>query len=468
MTQGLPPLNIVAAPPQYGPDNDHPEDGGISIRISRPTAPPSFGVVTSGAGTIVTPIMLQGSPAISFDHFLSYEYAQSWLTPSDAWQFTFSVDELSIDQRQALLPGALVEMAIDDRTQQTGYIDRVCVRASRGSGGIVTVYGRDWMAPSIDAQVDPKTRLLPSMSFLQFLTAIFAQFNLLVIAEDPAANLNIITGQTRGTKTSKKGKPLKSYILHAEKPYPNEGAYAFASRIAQRIGAQGAGSPGGLWIRAGADYGTLVVAKPNFDQDPLYSLHQKTGPLSQFNNILESDSEVSREEQFSVLFASGFGGGGDLPKSSLRCAVFNPCVEIPLAQRTMLLAAYPGINVIQDPRLEAIAQDDLVAASSFPLVDPNARPAYVYDPEAKTLDQLQAFAIRELSLRLRKSLSYKAVIEGHRIGGVPVAVDSIVDVDDDISDVHRPMWIMSRRFSKVLGGGTTTHLECIRPNSLVL
>jgi len=422
-----------------------------------PPGPVTTGPVTTGVGTITVPVTIAGSATISFQHFLSYEYEENYLHPSDSWSFTLSADETTADQRASLVPGAQVEMSIDDNAQSLGYIDKVRVRASRGSGAVIFIEGRDWMSPAVDSQVDPQVRFKTSMTLLQFLQAIFGNFGMQVLATDNVANRNIITGRVRGTPTSKKSKVLSSYLLHEEKPYPNEGAYAFASRVAQRFG---------LWIRPSVTFGTLVVGKPDYDQEAQYTIHQRTNVDAQYNNVLDSDVEINREEQFSTAFASGFGGGGDLPKSSLRTVIFNPSMRIPAAQKTQLLASYPGIPVVNNPALTAIQTDDIIAGAVFPMSDPNARPVYLYDPESKTLDQLQAYVLRELSLRMRKGLTARYTIEGHKIGGVNLAVDTIVDVDDDISNLHRPMWVLSRRFSKVAGGGTTTQIELIRPQSL--
>ena len=67
---------------------------------------------------------------------------------------------------------------------------------------------------------------------------------------------------------------------------------------------------------------------------------------------------------------------------------------------------------------------------------------------------------------MRRSLSVRYSIIGHRIGGHPIAVDTIATVDDDRSNLHAPLWVLGRRFSKTVGAGTVTHVDLIRPGSL--
>jgi prophage tail gpP-like protein len=485
-----------------GPDNDKPDLGSVAIRVYRPTGttttvsgpapkttttrydtsqliaaqrdfaamsedgnsgPPSpfdgplqpvwvnKTVTTPGNQYNVTTGIFAN--AIEIDHFLSYEYFEIYTTPCDGWSFTLSGDELSADQRAALVPGAKVEVTIDDNPQTTGYIDKIKVASHRSGGTIVTIEGRHWLAPAIDAHVDPQTRFVPSMSLLDVLNAIFTPFGMAVVSTDNVANRNAIKGATFGAPTTKKGRTPKSFILHQEKPYPNEGAFQFASRISQRFG---------LWIRPAAEFGTLIVGEPDYDQQPSYTIHHKTDENSSYNNVLESDVAWDREQQPSIIFGSGVGSGGDFAKSTLRAYIVNPLVASSPTAMQALIAKYTGI--VQVP-LDAVTLPSGVG--NVPIPDPTSRPLYLYDSESHTQEQLEAYLRRELSLRMRKALTAKYTIEGHRIAGVNLAVDSLVSVDDDRAPLQTDMWILSRRFSKTMGSGTTTVIETILPGTMV-
>jgi prophage tail gpP-like protein len=395
-------------------------------------------------------VQVSGGPAsftthYEFPHTLGVSYNQHFLTPSDAFEFDLDEDELSDAEKAALIPGAAVKLLIQDAVQVAGYIDDQSVRTSAHGGTVWHIECRDWLSPAVDGHVDPNIVFNPTQTLDQLLDAVFGPFGVTVFSTDNTTNRNAITGAIYGSKTSKTGKPLKSYTLHRTKPYPNEGAFAFASRVCQRFG---------LWIWPSNTVGTVIVGKPDFDQSPLYQLQHSVSDTTH-NNIEEGDFRISRKDQPAVIFATGFGAGGEWAKSTLRTAIANPIINTDLSS---YINANPTVTFQPVPD---------VAAAVVPYDDPSARPLYLYDPESHTQEQLNAFVLRELSLRLRASLSAKYVIMGHRLGGHPIAVDTVVMVEDDRSNWHGPLWIIGRTFTKRPGaGGTTTHIEAIRLGSL--
>lgn len=390
------------------------------------------------------------SGAVELSTFLAYEYHEDYLTPADAWSFSVPLGALTDAQKAAIVHRARVEFAIDDNVQGVGRIGSIRTRKSRSSGTVLTIEGRSWLGPAIDGHVDPQVRFTSAMSLHDLLTAVFKPFGVKVLSTDNDANRNAITGGIFGTPTTKKGKPLKSYALHLEKPYPNEGAFGFASRVAQRFG---------LWIRPGVDDGTVVVARPDFDQDPRYQIVDLTSAGDEgANNVLESDVDRSSEDQPSVIVGFASGGGGEFAKSQLKAAVTNPLVAADLSS---FVDAYPTVKFLSVPDVASGILTD-------PIVETTPRALFLYDSQAHTLAQLHAFLLRELALRLRKSLSAHYTIVGHRIGGLPVAVDTMISVNDDDQNLHLPLWVFGRRFSKTPHDGTKTTLELIRPGSLPL
>ncbi len=243
------------------------------------------------------------------------------------------------------------------------------------------------------------------MTLEDLLKAVFEPFGMKVLAVDNLANRNAIRGRVYGPKTSKKGKTLKSYTLHQIKPYPQEGAFAFASRVSQRFG---------LWLWPYVDFQTIMVGKPDFDQDPSYTLVHRVKDGGD-NNVEESDFVRSRKEQPTVIYASGFGAGGEFAKSKLRAGIINPLITGTLAGDSLqkILKAYPEVQFVKIDSIPALRS----GAEVFTLADPNARPLYLYDAESHTQEQLNAFLLRELSLRMRKSLTASYTIMGHTLNG---------------------------------------------------
>jgi prophage tail gpP-like protein len=384
---------------------------------------------------------------IQYDRFLAYELDQHFLMPSDLFWFDLDQDELADASIKALVPGTKVEVRIDGNLQVTGYVDEAEVQTGPG-GTVIHVECRDWLSPAVDSQVDPQLRFTASMSLQNLLDGVFDQFNVGTFSIDNLANRNVITGRIYGAKSSKKGKVLKSYTLHETKPYPNEGAFAFAARVCQRFG---------LWIWPSAIPGTVVVGKPDFDQDVSYEIRHVVGDAvtAAKNNVISGRVKPSRRNQPAAIVGYGVGGGGEFARTSLRSLMINPLLAVDVSG---VKAAYPDLKAVPFP--------GTVVATPFP--DPNARVLYLYDPESHTQDQLDAFVLREMSLRLREIFSAEYVIEGHKLGGFPIAVDTIAAVEDDRSNVHQNLWVIGRRFSKHAGsGGTHTTVKLILPNSMV-
>ena len=400
-----------------------------------------------GELTLVVRPATPGADAVEFTRFLSYEYSEDYLSPSDSSSFEIAERELSPQDAAALVPGSVVQVMLDGNVQSVGVLDDVEANVDRSSGSVVRVTCRDQMSLAVDAQVDPRTRFLPTMTLADLLTAAYGPLGFTDFQIDNAANRNVITGATRGTPTSKKGKPLKSFVLHQEKPYPAEGIYAFTSRVAQRFG---------LWIRPSATAGQLIVAKPDFDQDARYGLcHSYSDSLA--NNVERGHFKKSRQEQPSILYAAGFGGGGEFAKSKLRAGITNPVVD---ADNSALIDAYPDVKLVNVPAL---------TAAFPPLIEAKARPAFLYDAESKTIEQLNAFLLRELSLRMRKALAARYEFTGHKLNGQATAIDTIVNVNDQRPTVRwtGDLWVLGRRFSKTAKDGARTTLELILPGSMV-
>lgn len=436
-----------------------------------------------------------GSQAVEFDRFLEYSYKENYLEASDAWSFTLDQRELSKTDLSALQPGAIVEPCVNGNVQSRGIIDDVS--GTFGEGSVAHIEGRDWLSVAVDGQVDPQVRFLPSMTLLDLIVAAYSTINPnITVFADSIANRNVITGFTSGeqstanaiqaaqqkvklaiaapdspaneqklvsaqqqltqlqmaamsqrSRTTKKGAPTKHFTLGQEKPYPNEGLFAFTSRVAQRFG---------LWIRPCVDGESIVVASPDYTQAPRYGIcHAYDGRKLQ-NNVERGTFTRSRKDQPSVIYASGFGGGGNFAISPLRAGIVNLTVD---ADNSAIFNAYQGVPLVEiDP----------ITAAFPPMSEGAARPAFLYDPESHTQDQLEAFLRRELSLRMRKALTARYEIMGHVINSQPIAIDTIAAVLDQqpIAQWNGPLWLQSREYKKTPKGGARSTVELLIPGAI--
>ena len=409
-------------------DVSNPAIGGMTLRV-RPAAP--------------------GSSPVEFTRFLSSEYTEDYLSPSDICTFEIDEKELSATDAAALQPGSVIQVVVNGQVQSVGILDETEAHVDVGSGSVVRVTCRDQMSLAVDGQIDPQTHFLPTQSLADVLVACYGPLGFTDFQIDNFANRNVITGRVYGTPSSKKGKPLKSYILHEEMPYPNEGIYAFSSRISQRFG---------LWIRPGATAGQLIVAAPDYAQEPRYGLQHALDSTSASNNVEQGQIKKSRQEQPSIIYADGFGGGGNFAKSTLRGGIENPMVA---ADNSAIIAAYPSIPIDADTLVP-------ITAAFKPFIEAKARPAFLYDPESHTQAQLDAYLKREVSLRMRKAFVATYEFMGLTLNGQVPAVDTIINLVDQRPTVNWAgnLWILGRRASKSARGGTRTRLTMCLPGAL--
>ena len=414
----------------------------------------------AGIGSIQISLPFVGAV---FQNFLAYELSEHYLIPTTAFWFELDEDELSAGEKSVLVPGMGVSVAINGQLQTVGYIDEVVVQCSRSGGTIWHMACRDWVSCIVDAHVDPKTQFSTTQTLQQLITQALSTFGSfpgantnstptqgggtvpIQLITSSAANNNVITGATRGTKTNLNGTILKKVLTHQVKPYQHEGTWAFCSRLSQRFG---------LWMRPTSDGTSVIVSTPDFTQDPSYTL-QRTLSNTSNNNIIEGGIKQSRLNQPSMILAAGFGGGGVFANSQLRAAIVNPVMLTTVA---ITLTNYPNVTVVPTPVL--------TPATYNQMVDINPRPLYLYDPESHNQGELESFLIRELSLRMREALVGTYKIEGHTLGNSVVAIDTIIQVEDDRSAWSGPLWIQDKTFSKKRGGGTTSTVTLIRPGTL--
>lgn len=384
--------------------------------------------------------------------FVSYALNESFFTPCDGCQFKIAGDTIPDAVNNALLPNVKVQITINGLPQSTGRITKVTRMNSRAGGTEIDVEYKDILGPVVDSCADPTMRFNASMTLYDVISTVLSTFGLSTYATDNYANLNVITGQTKGQPS--KRKKLKAFLIHQLKPYPREGAFAFLSRICNRFG---------LWLWPSADGQTIIFGKPdgmdddgNYTMPPSrYKLIRKIGGSQ--NNILDGSVTLDADSQPSVILATGAGAGGgvDFPKASLRSALINPLVTTDL---TALQARYPST-----------AFKTLAIPNAAQFGEAYPRPVFLHDDESKNQGELDAFCRREMTMSLRKGVVARYTIPGHTIGGSPVAVDSIVDVDDDRGNLHQPMWVESRTFLKSAGqGGTMSTLNLILPGCVVL
>lgn len=398
---------------------------------------------------------------VTLSNWTHYSFNSHFLTPADAFHFTVGDNQITDEVREALTLGARVRLTLNNVVLADGHIDSVEIKADRSTGIVYDIAGRDRLGLAVDSVADPTKQFKEGQTLADALKDIFGPFGWLSddsFVIDNSASRDLRTGATRGTKSghSKKhfGEPLKSIVLHQLKPHNHEGVFNFASRICQRFG---------LWIWASADGEKLIVGKPDFTQEPLYQL-QRTADGG--TNVLRGSAHLSMSEQPTVIIADGFSGLPEFGKGRIKSICVNPYFGVDadgfvLPEVSALLQKFPNVTPIT-----LVTQPFRRREVNLPL-----RPMYLHDDESKTQLQLDNFVRREMSLLMRKSLVCHYTVEGHGQVNpdgefVAWATDTVVDVQDDVTDVHERMYVLSCTYTKSRSGGTHTDLELIRLNSI--
>ena len=418
-----------------------------------------------------------------------YSFQNHFLIPCDGFRFSLG-DEMMFDGLFDLLrPGKRVQLLINGKLQATGYIDVVDFSGDRSSGNVVTIEGRDVFSPLVDSEIDPQKRYPDQTPLVKLLQDTFEPFGFDTFFVDNEANSSVAAGKFIN-RPKKKTKQLASYRLTQTKPHHNERYFDFISRITQREG---------LWCWPTVDGQGVIVGNPDFDQAPRYQIIRKNGGAA--NNILSGGIRYDSTDQPSYIVATGNIPPTEHEHTRTRLVADNPYTMFPdpVAQfiapttnvRDEQVAQFnPLAGNTQRSRPGEQAGEVLTFSSAAirehqelfkwtevipakPIQLPNtfaslvAKPKYLKDTESRTQDQLRRFALRQMSLYVRRAVVGRYVIMGHELDGQPVQIDTVVDVQDDRSNWHGPMWILSRTLRKSRSGGTTTEIETLPLNSLV-
>lgn len=388
---------------------------------------------------------------VEFSDWLEYHYTESFFTPSDEASFHVDASRITPEIADSFYPGSRVRLSINGRTQSTGYIDVAEFGGDRQQGNLATITVRDFVNPAVKGGVDPSLRFPESATLADILSRVMLdEYRISALEVDNEANRNIITGAATGVKSSKKGRPLKSFQAHQRQPELTEGAFQFCERLAVRFG---------LHMWPSADGETLIIAAPDFDQAASGALVRKIGDESQ-NNVISGNVRYDITSMPAAILAMGSGGGGEFARATLRSAIVNPLV---IADISRVKTRWNKIRFVDyTPAPTGITPFNVAA----PVV------IYTQDNESQTLEQLDHFLYRRMSELLRTAVTARYTIVGHSLGGSPLAIDTILDVDDDRGGprgLHAPMWLMERTFAKNRGSsGSTSGIHLIPKNTIVL
>ena len=394
-----------------------------------------------------------GAEGTVIRNWSAYEFNSDFTTPTDGWSFHAGESDLRPDDASAIIAGAPVSLYINQYPQATGYIDKI-ERTAGKSGGIEwTVSGRDVMAGAVDGHIDPRLQFKPNMSLvdivLKALQPLGRWNDFLAVQEGNEANLAQQTGKK--LKFTKSGRVAKKATAAQLKSTINEGAFAFCARVLMRHG---------LWMWPSADGSRIIIGKPTFDipSPPAYVLTRRFDGVG--NNIESGGGTIDLSDQPTVLVVEGFAGGGEFGKSKCKAFMLNPFLRLKNKSNATvageIMSKFKGARWVK-PDFEL---------SREPIVVEQERLLYKHDQDAQTQEELEAYIHLHMSEYTRRFMTARYTVKGHTFGGAPWAVDTVVHVQDEVSGINEPMWVLSRTFSKSRSAGTKTTLNLIGLNTL--
>lgn len=402
------------------------------------------------ANPIDHPEILARVPAADLEikRFKSYSLESDYTVSTDGWELVVYEEDAKRLAKLRDIELQPVEILIDGAQQLLGRVD---VTDIGGDGSAVTLMGRDYIADIVECNVDPALKFKEQMTLGDALKLALSPCGISTVADpDDIAIQNVRSGKK--LKGGKSGKTFKTIKLEDFKPEPGLGLFDICNRLVARHGAT---------LQPSNRRDTIIVDAPDYKLSPVATLRRtKDQNLSGAINIITSSARRDFSHMpTAALFTSKNGRSGEAGAG----------LNLALDFRT-LANAFGGELKAKLPRIAAGTGKDARRKPGNAGGLGNGelyRFLYARDDESRNAEQLFAAAKRSVAQRLKDTLVYRCKVRGHRDekGGGVWAVNTIVQVEDDICNVHEPLWVHSRRFSNSPSEGATTELICWRPEA---
>jgi prophage tail gpP-like protein len=366
---------------------------------------------------------------------VSWSIDSSFLTSTDGFEFQFIGETVEAKTGLELAP---VELLVDGQSMLFGRIDVTVI--GDVSPSIVTVRGRDYLADLVEGDIDPTVSIAAGATLDDVILQVCGPYGITHIEGGPEARQ-----LARTKKPQKPAKKRGKKQLRDDKPEPGQCAYDFCNRILAR---------GGLTMQPASEPYKVVLQAPNYSQDSIGRITRKNTQFAAGNVI---KGVATRDFSRCPTYALFTGRQGAPVEKSSRTKKQWDIGEVANGYQgdlkdTLMRWALGGRRLPKDRAL-------IVPRALYRLL-------YWRDERAKTQSEIDNSALRAVAERLKDTLRYEVTLRGlvNPDTGYYWAVDTIVDVDDDVAMVHEPLWVASRKFT-FDGSKLTTTLECWRPGT---
>ncbi len=394
----------------------------------------------------------------------------NYLQSTDSFTFTIVSDHESDLRGLECQPVSLI---VNGTKQLIGRIDQT----SRGDRGkAVTCMGRDYRADLVECNIDPTFTVKEGETIEAVILRAASPVGIVKVGagSDVATARNVRTGRAFGdTGTPPNFKDIKQEDL---KPDPGQGIYEFLKTIIERHGCT---------LQPDTTRDSLLIAGPMYKQDVPYRLTRTRGSTEK-NNIdsASASRDFSSFPTLTIVQGHGSPRTGEPTKSNH--ATIDTWALAQQFQRdgsdTQSTQENDDGSSISSNSNSATSQGELGRILNDVTWTGRRKPGEkngdllaqnkIYrlnvfrDNKARTVKQLEKAANRLVSEHLKNTLIYEVILTGHRdpYTGAIWSIDTIVEVNDDVCDVHEKLWVMERTLSYG-SGGAKTKLKCIRPGS---
>lgn len=364
-------------------------------------------------------------------------YAQGWTVEESIfaqparWSITIGSEAGALDLYAAAPPRTIFTLSIGDALQASGYTDGRALTMT-GSGSMLTVHGRDAMAPLHDGYITAQR------SFQDATYSGLVQEALKAVGLDPSK----LTTSNAANRRLKAGVPITEIAspnavdLIAQQPV---GATlgGVSMDLQAKVGERWLEflrhhlDRAGLMLWAAAD-GSFVLSTPNPQQTPTYKLYRQIDVDNVQTNILGwdlSDDATSRHSEAVI-----YGRGGGRKKGRVKAK-----------------------GQYADAEMQGYGYDT---------------PIVLRDTYIQTADQAAYFARRKLAEERRAGWKLEYTFAGHTLplynsstDSAVVITDTTIEVADDLLGIFGTFYIETVR--RMRGPQTQTTIRLMRPDDMV-
>ena len=358
---------------------------------------------------------------------------------------SFSIEIASNDPKQLVgLEAQPIEISINGNPMMVGRVDKTTISDNVS----LQMEGRDYIADMVECNIDPLVKLQEGMTLRDAITYAASPVGIKTVASADEVELrNIKTGANLGSPPRPEAMKTK---LGSNKPDPGKGIYQFLNELCIRAGCTIQPTPN--------DRTKVVVSEPDYEQPPAYTIKRSIGKKSSENNILTAT--VTRD-------LSSF------PTHVLTSALASPMgVKVSQDFKPASFAVEnPFDSTVFDdqPEVVAICANDRIKPGTYgPEFDEFATGAlyrllYLRDKKSKDAHAVENKAVRLMADKLKDTLVYTATVQGlTTLDGKVYAIDTVVQVQDEVTQVFEQLWICGVTYSYSERQGFTTELRCWR------